>query len=246
MPSYRAQGIVVRTTKLGETDRIVTLVTKERGKVRAVAKGVRKPGNKIGGRLEVTSHVLIQAYEGRNLDVINQVETIDSFRGIREHYGALTHAVSILEICDQIAQDGEPNEALYAMLLGALVEMNERPNPLVAPAFFWKLLALEGFSPELDRCVNCGGAEPFLSFDIADGGVRCNNCAVSAGIRIHPATLTTLRWIVGGELRKALSGVGADDLDGGDPREVIAEIERIALASVEYHFERRLKSAALL
>jgi DNA repair protein RecO (recombination protein O) len=89
---------VLRSIKLGETDRIVTVLSRGHGKIRAVAKGVRKPGSRFGARLEPTSNVVLQCYRGRSeLDVVTQVETIDSNRRLREHYGCLTHAVSMLE-----------------------------------------------------------------------------------------------------------------------------------------------------
>ena len=154
---YRDQGVVLRSIKLGETDRIVTVLSQGHGKVRAVAKGVRKPGSRFGARLEPTSHVAFQCYRGRSeLDVVTQVETIDANRALREHYGCLTHAVSMLEATDQVAQDREPNAPLYRMLAGALRTLAAEPSALVSAAFFWKLLALEGFHPLLDACARCG------------------------------------------------------------------------------------------
>src|SRR5215475_5754788 len=118
---YRDQGVVLRTIKLGETDRIVTLLTQGHGKVRAVAKGVRKPGSRFGARLEPTSHVALQCYRGRSdLDIVTQAETIDANRRLREHYGCLTHAVSMLEATDHLAQERQANPALYRMLVRAL------------------------------------------------------------------------------------------------------------------------------
>src|ERR1044072_959541 len=118
---YRDQGVVLRTIKLGEADRIITFLGQGSGKVRAVAKGVRKPGSRFGARLEPTSHVAFQCYRGRSdLDVVTQVDTIDANRALREHYGCLTHAVSMLEATDQVAQEREPNPALYRMLVGGL------------------------------------------------------------------------------------------------------------------------------
>ena len=147
---------MLRTIKLGETDRIVTILTQGHGKVRAVAKGVRKSGSRFGARLEPTSHIALQCYRGRELDVVTQVETIDANRALREHYGCLTHAISMLEATDQVAQEREANPALYRMLVGALRTLAENPNPLVSAAFFWKLLSLEGFHPLLDACARCG------------------------------------------------------------------------------------------
>src|SRR5262245_5686411 len=239
MPLYRDQGVVLRSIKLGETDRIVTVFGQGHGKVRAVAKGVRKPGSRFGARLEPTGHVAFQCYRGRGeLDVVTQVETIDANRELREHYGCLTHAISMLEATDQVAQDREPNPPLYRMLVGALRTLAAQPNPLVSAAFFWKLLSLEGFHPMLDMCARCGDESgPFTAFDLQDGGVLCEPCGVLGGRRLPPETLVLVRRILGGELRTALAE---------PPSATTVDVERLALAALEHHIERRLRSAALL
>ena len=238
MALYRDQGVVLRTIKLGETDRIVSVLTQGHGKIRGVAKGVRKPGSRFGARLEPTSHVALQCYRGRELDVVTQVETIDANRALREHYGSLTHAVSMLEATDQVAQEREPNPALYRMLVGALRTLAESPNSLVSAAFFWKVLSLEGFHPMLDACARCGDdGGPFPAFDLEEGGVLCDTCGRSAGRRLSAPTLDLLRRILGGELRTALAE---------PPGPVTVDAERLALIALEHHLERRLRSAALL
>jgi DNA repair protein RecO (recombination protein O) len=244
---YRDQGVVLRTIKLGETDRIVTILSQGHGKIRAVAKGVRKPGSRFGARLEPMTHIAFQCYRGRGeLDVVNQVETIDANRALREHYGCLTHAVSMLEATDQVAQDREPNPALYRMLVRALLTLAADPSPLVSGAFFWKLLSLEGFHPMLDECVRCGAGEAsdeagedveFVAFDLDEGGVLCADCGRFAGKRMSPEALVQMRRILGGELRAALAE---------PPGPATVETERLALSSLEHHLERRLRSAALL
>jgi DNA repair protein RecO (recombination protein O) len=235
---YRDQGVVLRTIKLGETDRIVTILTQGHGKVRAVAKGVRKPGSRFGARLEPTSHIALQCYRGRELDVVTQVETIDANRALREHYGCLTHSVSMLEATDHLAQEREANPALYRMLVGALRELAANPNPLVSAAFFWKLLSLEGFHPMLDACASCGDDDgPFVAFDLEEGGVLCETCGRFTGRRIDADTLQLVRRILGGDLRGALAE---------PPGPTTVSTERLALTSLEHHLERRLRSAALL
>jgi DNA repair protein RecO (recombination protein O) len=235
---YRDQGVVLRTIKLGEADRIVTILTRGNGKVRAVAKGIRKSTSRFGARLEPTSHVVLQCYRGRELDVVTQVETIDVLRRLREHYGSLTHAISMLEAVDQVAQERAANPALYRMLVGALRTLAVSPSPMVAPAFFWKLLSLEGFHPLLDGCARCGDeAGPFLAFDFAEGGVLCGSCSRFGGRRVEADAISLLRQILGGDLRGALST---------PPDRPGAEVERLGVAALEYHLERRLRSAALL
>ena len=239
MGLYRDEGVVVRTIKLGETDRIVTLFARHTGKVRAVAKGVRKPGSRFGARLEPTSLVAFQCYRGRELDVVTQVETIAAHRPLREHYGCLTHAVSMLEVVDQVAPEREPNPALYQMLVGALRTLAERPSPIVSTAFFWKVLSLEGFQPLLEACARCADETgPFVAFDLDEGGVLCDACSRTSGRRVDPAALAVIGAVVGGHLR--------DVLADPPPPAVLAEVERLAVWAVEYHCERRLRSAALL
>jgi DNA repair protein RecO (recombination protein O) len=236
---FRDQGVVLRTVKLGETDRIVTIFTQGNGKIRAVAKGVRRPGSRFGARLEPTSNVALQCYKGRELDVVTQVETIDANRALREHYGCLTHSVAMLEAVDQISPDRERNPPVYRMLVGALKTLADQPSPLVAPAFFWKLLSIEGFHPHLDGCVRCSTVTgPFPAFDLGEGGLLCADCSKLGGVRVREATVDVLRLMLGGELRRVLAEVPSG--------EIVAEVERLALGSMEHHLERRLRSAALL
>src|SRR3954447_17452671 len=143
MPLYRDEAIVIRTYKLGEADRIVVLFTRAHGKVRAVAKGVRKTQSRFGARLEPTRHVSLQLYEGRDLDTITQTESLDHFAAIRDDLDCIGHASAMLEAVEQMTQEREPNAPVFDMLLGALRTLDTEPHPLVVPAFFWKLLAAE-------------------------------------------------------------------------------------------------------
>ena len=191
---YRDEGVVLRTIKLGEADRIVTLLSLGHGKVRAVAKGIRKTTSKFGARLEPTSRVAFQCYRGRELDVVTQVETMEANRHLREEYALLTHAVSMLEAADQVAQEREPNAALYRMLTGALRTLGDLRSPLVTPAFFWKLLSLEGVHPMLDGCARCGldgDAVDLTAFDLDEGGTLCRPCAAAPGGRSRPTRSTS-------------------------------------------------------
>lgn len=236
MALYRDQAIVLRTYKLGEADRIVVLLARDRGKIRAVAKGVRKTKSKFGSRLEPTSHIQGQFYEGRgDLDIVTQAETIDGFRPIREDLDRFNRAVTMLEAVDQLAQDGEPAPRMYQMLVGALKTLATDNPPLVLAGFFWKLLALEGFSPMLDECGSCGVAEPLVAFDIGHGGVLCESCR--RGLAISHEALALLRMVLGGRLGDALA----------EPHGAAAvELEHLATRSMEYVLERRLRSAGLL
>ena len=232
---YRDTGIVLRTYKLGEADRIIVFVTQGRGKVRAVAKGVRKTRSKFGSRLEPMSHVALQLYEGRELDIVTQAESIDHFRAIRDDLDRLTAAASMLEAVDQIAQEREDNPRLYQMLLGALRTLGAQGSPLVVAAFYWKLLSQEGFRPELDVCVACGEDAELVAFDLHEGGTLCRSCR--SGGAISADALDLLRRILGGQLAVAL----------GEPRSpATREVEHLATRAMEHHLERRMRSVGLM
>lgn len=235
MSLYRDEGIVLRTWKLGEADRIVVFLTRGRGKVRAVAKGVRKTKSKFGARLEPTSHVALQFYEGRELDIVTQAESIDHFRAIREDLDRLAKASALLEAVDQIAQEREPNGRLFTMLLGALRTLAAANSPLVVPAFFLKLLALEGYRPVVDACVSCGAAAGLVAFDAEAGGALCRSCR--RGSPVSPDALELLRQILGGQLGAALNQA---------PSAATHEVDQLATRSLEHHLERRLRSVHII
>ena len=234
MPLYREQAVVLRTIRLGEADRIVSLVTEGRGKVRAVVKGVRKTKSRFGSRLEPLSHVTLQLYEGRELDTVTQAETLDHFRTVREDLDRMTRASSLLEAVDQVAQAGEPNAALYRMLVGALRSLAAADSPVLIGAFFWKLLALEGIEPMLDQCAGCGADDELVAFDLAEGGALCRRCR--RGGPVSGEALALMRRILGGGLAGAL---------GERAGPATAEVEHLATRALEHHLERRLRSAGL-
>lgn len=236
MGLYRDEGIVLRTHKLGEADRIVSFLTRNHGKVRAVAKGVRKTKSRFGSRLEPPTHLQLQLYEGRSdLHIVDQAETIDHFGAIRTDLDRLTRAVSMLEASDQLGLEGEANPALYQMLLGALRALAGHSGPLVVPGFFLKVLALEGFRPMVEGCVECGAEGDLVAFDLESGGTRCSDHRMGAAI--SPDAVTLLQDILGGRLGSALN-------EPASP--VTREIEHLATRSMEHHLERRLKSVAIL
>ncbi|MBV14467.1 MAG: DNA repair protein RecO [Actinobacteria bacterium] len=233
---YRDKGVVIRTWRLGEADRIVVLLTPEHGKVRAVAKGVRKTRSKFGGRLEPTSHVDLQLYAGRgDLGIVTQAETIDRFENVRADPDRFSEASALLEVVDVVSPDGDPDRQRYEMLLGALRTLDENPTPLLVPAFFLKLLAREGLAPHLDSCVRCGSSGPLVAVEFGEGGTLCGSCR--RGRPVSDAALAVMRAVLGGGLVDALAVV--------DP-EVCTEVDGTATAAIEYHLERRIKSRRVM
>lgn len=236
MHLYRDEGVVLRTYRLGEADRIVVLLTAGRGKVRAVAKGVRKTTSRFGSRLEPTSHVALQMYEGRSLHTVTQVEALDTFATVRGDLDRLSRATTLLEVCDQVAQEDEPNLRLLQMLVGALRALEARSSVLLVPAFFLKVLAAEGTEPLLDACAVCGTDEGLSAFDHAQGGTLCRSHR-GGGHPISPAALELCRRILGGGLGDALA----------EPASAItAEVDALATRALEINLERHLRSTHLL
>lgn len=232
MAQYRDEGVVVRTLRLGEADRIVTLVTPEHGKVRAVAKGVRKTKSKIGARLEPVGHVSALFWRGRELDVVTQVELVDSFRGIRADYDRLAQALTLLEIADQLALERHPMPELFTMLTRALKALEQTGSPLLVGAFCWKVLAIEGVGPVVDVCARCGDAGPLVAFAAEEGGFLCTGCR--RGQAISPDAVALVQRVLGG----GLAGVLAEPASTAG-----AEMERLATVALEHHIDRRLRSA---
>jgi DNA repair protein RecO (recombination protein O) len=242
MSLYRDQGVALRHYKLGEADRIVVFMTAGHGKVRAVAKGIRKTKSRFGSRLEPPTNVSLLFYEGRGeLDIVSQAEAIDHFRPIRDDLGRMTDAMSILEVVDQTAQERQPDARMYQMLVAALRTLSngERRSPLLVGAFFWKLLSMEGFGPMLDQCAGCSapaaqGAE-LVAFDLSQGGALCRDCR--QGLPVSPEALRLLRRILEGGLAGALA-----EQDSAVTREVAS----LATHSMEQHLERRLRAVHVL
>ena len=233
---YRDNAVVLRTWKLGESDRIVSLMTQSNGKVRCVAKGARKTRSRFGSRVEPTNHLQVQLYRGKgDLDTLTQVESIDRFPVLREDLELFARASAMLEAVEVVSQDREPNEALYTMLARALHTVASSQSHLVVAGFFLKLLAQEGFSPSVDVCVLCGSEKDLTHFSIVDGGTTCGTCRTGFPISVDAAALLhlALRGQMGAVLNQAASPA-THEFDG------------LATRLLEHNLERRLRSSTVL
>jgi DNA repair protein RecO (recombination protein O) len=229
---YRDEGIALRTYRLGEADRIVSFLTPQHGKVRAVAKGVRKTKSRLGARVEPLSHVALLCWQGRELDVVTQAEVLDSFRAVREDLTRLSPALTMLEIADHVAQEGHPAPEVFSLVLGALKALEQSASPVVLGAFCFKLLGLEGVGPVLDRCTRCGAPGPLVAFDAEVGGLLCANCR--RGEAVGQDLVALLRQVLSGGLARAI----AETEEGLGRR-----LEQLGTSAMEHHLDRRLRSA---
>ncbi|MGQ0668472.1 MAG: DNA repair protein RecO [Actinomycetota bacterium] len=240
MPLYRDQGVVLRSVKLGEADKIVTVMTQGAGKVRAVAKGIRRTTSRFGARLEPATHVSLLVYRGRSaLDTVTQADIIAPHRALRDDLDLFAAGEAMLEAVDKVAEEHERNVRLFMLLLSGLRALETGPvDPAaVAESFLLKLLSLSGFHPSLTACAVCGRLEPEL-FSSGQGGAVCSACAEHGAGPASPAALGLLAELATADLLKA--GDLTPDL------QVRREARAMLYGFVEYHLERRMRSLPML
>ncbi|MFN2390078.1 MAG: DNA repair protein RecO [Actinomycetota bacterium] len=234
---YEDEGIVLKTIKLGEADRIVTLFTRRNGKVRAVAKGIRKTKSRFGGRLEPFTRVHLMAYKGRkDLDTITSVDILTSFKEVRDDYRSLTAASSLAELVEKITPDRERASSTYGLLLAGLDALAAGRGATTVPAFLVKLLSISGYHPQLKVCAGCGGARPLGAFSPSLGGAVCEPCWEDDPDALR---LSGDRIVFLGRLLSEEFGVTG-------PPDGIADVTRALFRYAEYHLERPLKSIHLM
>ena len=241
MPLYKEQGVVLRSVKLGEADKIVTVMTQGSGKVRAVAKGIRKTTSRFGARLEPFTHVSLMVYRGRgSLDTVSQAEIVSPFRALRGDLGLFAAGETMLEAVDKVAEEHERNVPLVVLLLNGLRALDARPaEPTsVAEAFLLKLLSLSGFHPALTACAVCGSADIRL-WSAALGGAVCASCSDETAGAVTPAALRFLAYLAGTDL-SVVGGVQPPERRLGD------EARAMLVGFTEYHLERRMRSVPML
>ena len=239
MPLYTDDAIVLRTHKLGEADRIITVLTRRLGKVRTVAKGVRRTKSRFGARLEPGMQVRMQCYEGRNLDTVTQVVTLAPWgERIARDYDAWTAASAVMETCDRLTEEGTPALQQYLLLAGALASLagGEHDPRLVLDAYLLRALAVAGWAPSFVDCARCGAPGPHRAFHIVSGGVVCPSCRPPGSSAPAPETLRLLAALLAGDW--AL-------VDASDPRHR-REGSGLTAAFLQWHLERGVRSLRMV
>jgi DNA repair protein RecO (recombination protein O) len=234
MPLYKDEAVVLRTHKLGEADRIITFLTRYHGQVRAVAKGVRKTSSKFGGRVEPFMAVEVQFYEGKTLDVINQVETISSYgREIASDYPSFTVANVIVETAERLTSElSSPQQ--YLLLVGALRALanRDREPSLILDSYLLRSLALAGWAPNFELCVGCQKPGPHAAFLLSAGGLVCSDCRVAGAAVLDPMTAEVLGGLLAGDWESVTAA----------PASARSAASGIVAAYSQWHIERGLKS----
>jgi DNA repair protein RecO (recombination protein O) len=240
MPVYRDEGVVLRTHKLGEADRIITLLTRHHGRVRAVAKGVRRTSSRIGSRLEPFMVADVQLHEGRSLDVVTQVETLAPYAaGIVGDYRRYTAGTAMLETAERLTDiEKEPATQQYLLLIGGLRSLaaGEHDPSLVLDAFLLRSLAVAGWAPSFHDCAKCGAPGPHRAFSVQSGGAVCPDCRQPGSAAPAPET------------SRLLAALLAGDWDLADASELRHRREGSGLvaAFLQWHLERGLRSLRLV
>jgi DNA repair protein RecO (recombination protein O) len=257
---YRDDGIVLRTQKLGEADRIVTLLARRAGRVRAVAKGVRRTKSRFGARLEPFTHVDLLLYTGRSLDVITQADTVRPYgKPFASDYPRYTAGTAMLETAEKFTPvEKEPAMRQFLLLVGGLRALGEGVHDprLVLDAYLLRSLAVAGFAPALDECAVCGtrvadagdrasggaartGQPPRTStalrgfaFSIGAGGLVCRDCRAAGAATPSAGTIMLMSALMRGDWARA---------DGSDrgPR---AECSGLVAAYLQWHLEHAIRS----
>ncbi|HEX6443761.1 MAG TPA: DNA repair protein RecO [Streptosporangiales bacterium] len=203
MSLYRDEGVVIRTHKLGEADRIVTVLTRRTGRVRAVAKGVRRTTSKFGSRLEPFTHVDLQLYEGRSLDIVTQAESLHPYgQRIASDYARYTAGTAMLETAERLTpEEREPSLQLFLLLIGGLRALagGEHAPGLVLDSFLLRALAVAGWSPSLRDCARCGRPGPHRWFSVQSGGLACGDCRPAGAVTAAPPTVALLGALLAGD-----------------------------------------------
>src|SRR3954453_16348313 len=240
MPLYRDEAVVLRTQKLGEADRIVTLLTRRHGRVRAVAKGVRRTASRFGSRVEPFMHVDLQLHEGRQLDVVTQAETIEPYgERIACDYARYTAGTAVLETAERLtAEEREPSLRLYLLVVGALRALAEGTHAptLVLDAFILRAMAVAGYEPALDACARCGEPGPHRFFAVASGGFVCYEPRPGGPATVSPDAAAVLVALLDGDWPVA---------DAADAR-VQREVSGLVSAYLQWQLERGLRSLRLV
>jgi DNA repair protein RecO (recombination protein O) len=218
MRLYRDRAVVLRQHKLGEADRIVTLLTRDHGLVRAVAKGVRRTRSKFGSRLEPFAHIDVQLHPGRNLDIVTQVVSIDAFAtDIVCDYGRYTCACAVLETAERLA--GE-----------------ERAPAPVLDAYLLRAMGIAGWAPSLTECARCADPGPHRAFHIAAGGSVCIHCRPSGSVTPPQAVLDLMAALYEGDWPAAESSSASHR----------GQASGLVAAHLQWHLERQLRTLPLV
>ncbi|OBG82028.1 DNA repair protein RecO [Mycobacterium sp. NS-7484] len=240
MRLYRDRAVVLRQHKLGEADRIVTLLTRDHGLVRAVAKGVRRTRSKFGARLEPFAHIDVQLHPGRNLDIVTQVQAIDAFAAdIVSDYGRYTSACAMLETAERLAgEERAPMPDLHRLTVAALraIADGRRARELVLDSYLLRAMTIAGWAPALTECARCAAPGPHRAFHVAAGGSVCVHCRPSGSSTPPQPVLELMSALHEGDWEYAEASSSSHR----------SQASGLIAAHLQWHLERQLRTLPLV
>jgi DNA repair protein RecO (recombination protein O) len=241
--NYQTEAIIIKKTKLGEADRILTLYTPDLGKIQAVARGVRRPKSKMAGHLELLTHSKISLARGRNLDIVTGAQTIDSFLPLKTDLWLTSYGLYIIELVNQFTPDQSEDGALFHLMLETLTNLCISDNQVLLLRYFeLKMLEMTGFRPQLHECVSCHQplAPLVNSFSAGTGGMLCPLCALKQpfSFEVSVNALKVLRFIQDNNFT-AVSRLKINS-------SLARELEALTRHYLRYLLEREVKSVAWL
>ncbi len=241
--TYQTEAIIIKKIKLGEADRILTLYTPHLGKIRAVAKGIRRPRSKLAGHLELLTHSLVSLARGRNLDTVTGSQTINSFLPLKSDLQLTSHALYTTELVEQFTADHIENYPLFQLLLATMHQLCQAGDiELVLRYFELHLLNQVGYRPQLQQCVSCRQPlEPTTnSFGSSAGGMLCPSCSLSQSFTrpISVNALKVLRLLQSSDYNTVVKLKMNSELS--------RQLEAVMRDYIKYLLEREVKSVAWL
>ena len=240
---YQTEAIIIKRTKLGEADRILTLYTPDLGKIKAVAKGTRRPKSKLGGHVELLTHSLLMLARGRNLDIITQAQAIDSFLPLKDDLERTSYGLYISELVDSFTAENIENRRLFSLFLDTLHQLSQtRDGEPVLRYFELHILDHLGYRPRLQQCASCGSPlQPIANFfSSSQGGALCHDCGYQEPIA-RPLSLTALKVL---RLWQNCDYATASRVRINP--HLSSELEQVLREYIKYLLERQLKSTAWL
>jgi DNA repair protein RecO (recombination protein O) len=241
---YRTDGIVLRTRPLGEADKVLTLLSRDRGKIEVVARGARRPRNRLAAAAQPFSYLKILVFTGRSLDQLSQAEIVKAFGLIRENLVRMAYASFWSEFLDLLLPLEEENTGLFLFTLAGLTVLEQADDPiLLSRAFELRALQYLGYLPELTACAQCGGSleETPGGFSPAAGGVLCSSCKDETEIKplaLSAGGLELMRRLLTADLRSVITWE--------IPAALQREVESALTAFLEYRSEKPIKSLGFL
>lgn len=236
---YQTEAVVLAVRDWRESDRMVTLFSKDQGKLMAAAYGARRPANRLSGSIQPFAHIEVSLEAGRSMDVVKQCEVKRTFREVRENLDMLTYGAFIAEVASELFPERQADPQVFSLLLAAFSLLGQRNPRLTALAALCQLLPAAGYLPEYQECLHCGTDMSFPAyFDAGAGGTVCGRCRMEGVLPIDEAGIRLLETFLQMDLREP----GQFSVTGA----ALRQVESCMLAYLLHIMEKPLKSLQVI